>query len=114
MKKHRGGDFLSIHLGSSNEWPLVLSSALKSWGAKSHEIAFQSPRLRKKYEQPAPPCTDIERADKLTILGVVIDSVIPSKGGGDTRIKKIVAEFTKNTALENTMSEDGSCGVVTS
>jgi len=42
--------------------------------AKSHEIVFRSRRLRGKSEQPEPPCPDIERVDKLTILGVDVNS----------------------------------------
>ena len=56
---------------------------VKSWAAtnnlqlncaKSHEIVFRSRRLRGKAEQPAPPCPDIERVDKLTVLGVEVNS----------------------------------------
>jgi len=42
--------------------------------AKSHEIVFRSRRLRGKADQPAPPCSGIERVDKQTILGVVVNS----------------------------------------
>ena len=56
---------------------------VKSWAAannlqlnctKSHEIVFRSRRLRGKTEQPALPCPGIERVDKLTVLGVDINS----------------------------------------
>ena len=42
--------------------------------AKSHEVVFRSRRLRGKADQPAPPCSGIERVDKQTILGVVVNS----------------------------------------
>jgi len=41
---------------------------------ESHEIVFWSRRLRGKADQPAPPCSGIERVDKQTILGVVVNS----------------------------------------
>ena len=34
--------------------------------AKSHEIVFQSGRLRGEADQPAPPCSGIERVDEQT------------------------------------------------
>jgi len=58
-------------------------SYVKLWAASnnlqlncgtSHEIMFWLHRLRRKSEQRAPPRTDIERVDKLTILGVVVNS----------------------------------------
>jgi len=42
--------------------------------AKSHEIVFRSRRLRGKDDQPAPPCCGIERVEKLTILGIIVNS----------------------------------------
>ena len=58
-------------------------SHAKSWASnnnlqlncsKSHEIVFRSRRLRGKADQPAPPSLDIKCVDKLTILGVVVNS----------------------------------------
>jgi len=58
-------------------------SHVKSWASnnnlqlncsKSHEIVFRSRRLRGKADQPTPPCPDIKRVDKLTILGVVVNN----------------------------------------
>jgi len=39
-----------------------------------HEIVFRSRRLRGKADQSAPPCSGIERVDKQTILGGVVNS----------------------------------------
>jgi len=58
-------------------------SKVKTWAAmnnlqlscsKSREIVFQSRRIRGKSEHPAPPCIDIERVDKMTILGVLVNN----------------------------------------
>jgi len=58
---------------------------VKSWAAannlqlnctKSHKIVFRSRRLRGKTEQPALLCRGIERIDKLTVLGIDINSRI--------------------------------------
>ena len=58
-------------------------SNVKTWAAKnnlqlncskSREIVFQSRRIRGKSEHPAPPGIDIERVDKMTILGVLVNN----------------------------------------
>ena len=58
-------------------------SHVKSWASnnnlqlncsKSHEIVFWSRRLSGKADQQAPPCPDIKRVDKLTILGVDVNN----------------------------------------
>ena len=56
---------------------------VKAWAAtnnlklncsKSREIVFRSRRIRGRSEQSAPPCVDIERVDKLTVLGVLVNN----------------------------------------
>ena len=43
--------------------------------SKSREIVFRSRRIRGRSEHPAPPgIIDIERVDKLTILGVLVNN----------------------------------------
>ena len=42
--------------------------------SKSREIVFQSLRICGKSEHPAPPGIDIERVDKMTILGVLVNN----------------------------------------
>jgi len=58
-------------------------SNVKTWAAKnnlqlncskSREIVFQSRRIRGKSEHTVPPCIDIERVDKMTILGVLVNN----------------------------------------
>ena len=42
--------------------------------SKSREIVFRTRRIRGRSQHPAPPCIDIERVDKLTILGVLVNN----------------------------------------
>ena len=42
--------------------------------SKSRETVFRSRRIRGKSEHPAPPCVDIERVDKITVLGVLVNN----------------------------------------
>ena len=55
----------------------------KAWAAtnnlqlncsKSRETVFRSRRIHGRSEHSAPPCVDIERVDKLTILGVLVNN----------------------------------------